>query len=107
MPKFMMKGSYNAEGAKGLIKEGGTARRATVAEMFGALGGKLESFHYASGGTTVYLIADVPDTTTAAAVTLAIRASGTIDGETIMLLSPEEVDQAAKKSVHYRSPGKS
>jgi uncharacterized protein with GYD domain len=107
MPKCMLKVSYNAEGIKGLIKEGGTARRATVADMLGALGGKLESFHYASGGTMVYAIADVPDTTTVAAVTMAIRASGMMDIETIMLLSPEEVDQAAKKSVNYRSPGKS
>jgi uncharacterized protein with GYD domain len=106
MLKCMLKVSYNAEGTKGLIKEGGTARRATVADMLGALGGKLESFHYASSGTMVYAVADMPDTTTVAAVTMAIRASGMMDIETIMLLSPEEVDQAAKKSVNYRSPGK-
>ncbi len=96
MPKCMLNVTYNAEGMKGLIKEGGTGRRATVADMIGAL-----------GGTTVYAVADVPDTTTVAAVTMAIRASGMMDIETTMLLTPEEIDQAAKKSVNYRSPGKS
>jgi len=107
MPKCMLNVTYNAEGMKGLIKEGGTGRRATVADMIGALGGRLESFHYSAGGTTVYAVADVPDTTTVAAVTMAIRASGMMDIETTMLLTPEEIDQAAKKSVNYRSPGKS
>ena len=107
MPKFMLTVSYNAEGTKGLIKDGGTGRRAAVAKMLGALSGKLEGFYYAAGGTTVYAIADVPDATTVAAVTMAVRASGMMEIETTMLLTPEELDQAAKKTVNYQSPGKS
>ncbi len=107
MPKFLLKVAYNAEGTKGLLKEGGSARRATVAEMISAQGGKLETFLYAPGGTTVYAISDLPDNVTATALTLVIRASGLMDVlESIPLVSPEEIDQAARKVINYRSPGK-
>jgi len=33
MPKFLVEASYTAEGAKGLMKAGGSARRAAVQKM--------------------------------------------------------------------------
>jgi hypothetical protein len=47
----------------------------------------------------------LPDNVTAAAVALAISQSGTASGKTVVLLTPEEMDAAAKKSVAYRAPG--
>jgi uncharacterized protein with GYD domain len=105
MAKYMIKASYTADGTKGLLKEGGSSRRATVQKMVSGLGGKLEAFYYAFGDSDVYAIIDIPDATTAAALSLAINASGTVQLSTIPLLTPEDIDAASKKSVGYRAPG--
>ena len=105
MPKFMVKASYNAEGARGLLKEGGTGRRSTVQKLVESLGGKVEAFYFAYGEHDVYVIADFPDAACALAVSLAVNASGAVRLSTIPLISPEDVDAASKKSAAYRAPG--
>ena len=106
MPKYLLEASYTAEGTKGLVKEGGSSRRKKVAEMVEELHGKLEAFYYAFGTSDVFAIVDVPDAVTAAALSLAINQSGAVHLKTHVLMSPEEIDQASKKSVNYRAPGK-
>ena len=106
MPKYLYQASYTAEGTKGLLKDGGTKRRAAVEEMAKAVGGKLEAFYYAFGGSDVFVIVDAPDNASAAAVSLAVNASGAVQLKTTVLFTPEEMDQATKKSVSYRPPGK-
>ena len=106
MPKYLMEASYTAEGAKGLAKEGGSSRRKTVEDMVKGMQGRLEAFYYAFGGSDVYLIADLPDAATAAALSLAVNQSGAVQLKTIVLMTAEEMDQAAKKTVAYRPPGK-
>src|SRR2546426_2495124 len=103
MPKYLIKASYTVEGTKGLLKEGGSGRRAMVQEMVGRIGGKLEAFYFAFGDADAYVIADLPDAATAVALSLAVNASGAVGLSTIPLLTPEEVDAAAKKSVGYRA----
>jgi uncharacterized protein with GYD domain len=44
MPKYLIEASYTAEGAKGLMKGGGTARHAEVQKMGESLGGRLDAF---------------------------------------------------------------
>ena len=105
MPKFMIKASYTAEGARGLLKEGGTGRRAAIQKLIEGLGGKVEAFYFAYGEDDAYVITDVPDTTTGLAVSLAVNASGAVRLSTIPLITPEEIDAAGKKSVQYRAPG--
>jgi uncharacterized protein with GYD domain len=105
MPKFMIKASYTAEGARGLIKEGGTGRRAAVQKLVEGAGGKLEAFYYAYGDDDAYLIVDVPDAVSGLAISLAVNASGAVRLSTIPLITPEEIDAAGKKSVSYRAPG--
>lgn len=105
MAKFLVRGSYTAEGAKGLQSAGGTSRRDAVAKMSEGLGGSLESFYFAFGGDDVYAVFDAPDNTSAAAVSLAVNASGAVTTQTVVLLTPEEMDAAAKLSVDYRPPG--
>jgi len=39
MPKFLIHGSYSAEGLKGLLKEGGTSRKRTIEKLAEGLGG--------------------------------------------------------------------
>src|SRR2546426_10856887 len=105
MAKFLFTASYTPDGAKGLIKEGGSARKAHITKLIKSVGGKLESYYYAFGDTDVYLIADLPDAATAAALSLAVNKIGLVRLKTIPLLTPEEIDEAVKKSVDYRPPG--
>jgi uncharacterized protein with GYD domain len=105
MVKFLITGSYTADGAKALAKEGGSKRKAAVEKMLGGLGGKLEAFYFAFGDSDIYAIVDVPDTTSGAALTLAVNASGMVKISSVMLMTPEEVDAACKKAVSYRPPG--
>ena len=105
MPKYLIEASYTAEGTKGLMKQGGTARRAVVQKMVESLGGRLEVFYFAFAENGVYLIFDVPDNPTAAAVSLAVAGTGVIRIKTIVLLTPEEIDQAVKTPVDYQPPG--
>ena len=88
MPKFLIKASYTAEGAKGLLKEGGTARRAAVVKLVEGLGGKVEAFYYAYGDSDAYIISDLPDATSGLAVSLAVNASGAVRLSTIPLITP-------------------
>jgi uncharacterized protein with GYD domain len=106
MPKYLFRASYTTEGTKGLLKDGGSKRRAAVEELTKGLGGKLEAFYYAFGETDVFGIVDVPDNVTVAAVSLAVNASGAVNVSFTVLITPEEMDQAAKKTVNYRPPGK-
>src|SRR5580704_16826623 len=99
MPNYLTVVSYTAEGSKGLLKEGGSARRAAVEKLMKSLGGRLEAFYFAFGENDAYIITEQPDHVTTAAVSLTVSATGTIRGKTIVLLTPEEIDQAAKKTV--------
>jgi uncharacterized protein with GYD domain len=105
MPKYLVHASYTSEGAKGVISEGGTGRRDAVAKLAEGLGGKLECFYFAFGDDDVVTIIDFPDNASAAAVSMTIGASGLVSTKTTVLLTPEEVDGAGRKSVAYRGPG--
>ena len=105
MAKFLVKASYSAEGAKGVQSAGGSSRRDVIAEMAKGLGGSVESFYFAFGETDAYVVLDLPDNRSAAAASMAVNAAGAATSEVVVLLSPEDVDEAAKLSVDYRSPG--
>ncbi len=105
MPKFLLKASYTAEGVKGLLREGGTGRRSAIEQLAQGLGGSIEGFYYALGEHDVYVITDMPDNVTAVAVSSVVNAAGAVHLTTIPLVTPEEVDEATKKSVDYRPPG--
>jgi uncharacterized protein with GYD domain len=105
MPKFLIKAAYTAEGARGLLKEGGTKRRAAVQKVIESVGGKLDAFYYAYGEHDAFIIADVPDAMSGVAISLAVNASGAVRLSTLPLITPEELDAAAKKSVEYKAPG--
>ena len=105
MPKYMIQASYVGEGLKGLLKEGGTKRRETVAQVIESMGGTLESFYYAFGDYDVVGVAEMPDNVSSVAFSLMVNASGVINAKTTVLLTPEEIDQATKKIGDYRPPG--
>ena len=105
MAKYLVVASYSADGIKGVLSTGGTARRDAVSKMAAELGGKVESFYFAFGEGDAYVIIDLPDNVAAAAVGLAVAASGMASTRTIVLLTPDEIDRAAKTKVDYRAPG--
>ena len=105
MPRYLAHASYTVEGLKGLLKDGGTKRREVIEQLAKGLGGKLEAFYYAFGDDDVFAILDFPDNVSAMAVSMAISASGGATVKTTVLITPEEVDQATKKTVDYRPPG--
>jgi uncharacterized protein with GYD domain len=107
MPKYLFIGNYTVEGARGVVKEGGTGRRGAVLELMTSLGGKVEGYYFAFGSDDVYIIADLPSPAAAAAASLAVSASGGASLRTVVLLTPEELDAATKLSSTYRPPYRS
>ena len=105
MPKYLIKATYTTEGARGLLKEGGTGRRAAVQKLMENVGGKVEAFYYAYGEADAIVIVDVPDATSVLALSLAVNTSGAVHLSTTPLITPEEMDTATKKSLQYRAPG--
>ena len=105
MAKYLIEASYTVEGVKGVQSAGGSSRRDAIAAVAQGVGGRLESFYFAFGERDVYTVLDLPDNETATAVALTVNASGAVKVRTTVLVTPEEVDAAAKRSVEYRAPG--
>ena len=105
MPKYLIQGSYTVDGIKGVLKDGGSSRRAAVESAVKTMGGKLEAFYFAFGSDDTISIVEVPDNATAAAFSMIVAATGTVRDRTTVLLTPEEMDQAAKKTASFRPPG--
>jgi len=105
MPKYLIQGNYVGEGVKGLLKEGGSSRRTAIEKLVQSLGGTVESVYYAFGETDIYVIVDAPDNISVAAASLIANASGAVAVKTTVLLTPEEMDEAAQKTPDYRPPG--
>jgi uncharacterized protein with GYD domain len=93
MAEYLLQASYT-EGVNASRKAASSRRDAV---KMGA--------YFGFGETDVYVIADVPDNATMAALALSGSASGTVNVKTTALLTPEEIDKAAKKTPSYRPPG--
>jgi len=105
MPKYLIEASYTNEGVKGVQSAGGSSRRDAVGAALESVGGSLESFYFGFGEYDAYVTAELPDNESAAALAISVNASGGATVKTTVLLTPEEVDAAAQRSVGYRAPG--
>jgi uncharacterized protein with GYD domain len=105
MAKYLVIASYTADGMKGVIDKGGTARREAVEKLAADMGGTVESFYFGFGEGDAYVTIDLPDNSSAAALAMAVGASGMVSCRTVVLLTPEEVDRAAQAKLTYRPPG--
>jgi uncharacterized protein with GYD domain len=105
MSKFLMQVSLTKEGVIGLAKEGGTKRKQAAERFFASVGGKLETLYFAFGDTDVFAIVDFPDNVSAAAISLAGNGGGQANVKATVLITPEEMDQAANKSQGLHPPG--
>ena len=106
MPKYLIQGSYTAEGLKGLQKDKASGRRAAITTAAEGLGGKVDAVYYALGEHDVFVIVDLPNIQAATALSVAASASGLVRASTVPLLTVEEADQALSKSINYRPPGR-
>lgn len=105
MAKYLLKVNYTLDGVKGVVAKGGSARKSTAQAAAKSVGGKVDAFYFAFGGTDVYVIADLPDNEAAAALALAVTSGGGAAVETTVLLTPDEIDNATSKTVKYTPPG--
>jgi uncharacterized protein with GYD domain len=105
MPKYLLHVNYIGEGINGLLKEGGSSRRAAAEAAAQSVGGRFEAFYYAFGDTDCYVIADIPSEHAATAMLLLLNSSGRVRVKTTVLIAPEDVDAAIKLSPSYRAPG--
>ena len=105
MGKYLFRGSFSAEGLRGVMKDGGTSRPKAVAALAASVGGTLESYYFAFGDDSYFVVCDLPNDEAAAACAMAVAASGAVSNSTVKLLTPEQVDAAVKLSPAYRSPG--
>ena len=107
MAKYLITASYSAEGTKGLLKDGGSARKEAATKLAEDLGGNLECFYFAFGSGDAYVIVDVPNEIAAAAMGLRINSTGLVSVSTTALLTPEQIDAACDKgtTLGYKAPG--
>src|SRR5438552_19071436 len=106
MAKYLVRACYTAGGAKGLLADGGTARRAATEKAIASVGGKMEAFYFALGDVDAYGIADLPDDASVVALELVVNATGRVNSSTVKLITPEAVDKATTQEGVYRAPGR-
>jgi hypothetical protein len=107
MPMFLIKGTYNAEGLKGLRrrKRRPAERRRSPPPV--RLAG-VNSLHSITrlGRTTCSRFADLPSHVQAASLATAIGSTGMFSNvQTVALLTVPEMDAALGDSMAYRPPG--
>ncbi|MGD1221073.1 MULTISPECIES: GYD domain-containing protein [Streptomyces] len=106
MPKFLIQATYTPEGTKGLLDEGASGRRAAVDQVVTGLGGTVEAMYFAFGQDDIVIIVDFPDPVSMAAASLAVKASGALHTRATPLLTLDEIDEAARRQVPFRAPGR-
>jgi uncharacterized protein with GYD domain len=106
MAKYLLKVRYTADGIGGVMRDGGSARRAAAEELVKGVGGSLESFHFAFGDHDAYVICDLPDNKAAASVAMTVSSTGRVAISTVPLLTVDELDAvAAGTTLPYSPPG--
>ncbi len=105
MAKYLVIGRYTAEGAAGLLTEGGTGRLAAARQAVESVGGKLESLHWGFGKDDFYAIVEMPSHAAVTAASLKISSSGSSHVRTVPLMTAEDMDAASKMSPAFRPPG--
>jgi uncharacterized protein with GYD domain len=106
MPKYLLKVSYSQQGIKGVLAGGGSARVKAIETAISGVDGSLESFYFAFGADDVYVVADLPSHVAAVAMAGTVGASGAVSKyETVVLVTPAEMDEARDISVQYAPPG--
>jgi uncharacterized protein with GYD domain len=101
----MLKIRYSVEGIGGVRKDGGSARAEVARKLIESVGGKMHSFDFAFGEYDAYALCEAPSNAAVAGAATIVSAAGGATIETVVLLTPSEVDEAVKAQADYRKPG--
>jgi uncharacterized protein with GYD domain len=105
MGKYLFHGSFSADGLRGIMKDGAASRPKAVEALAASVGGTLESYYFAFGDDSYFVVVDLPNDEAAAACAMVVGSSGALTNSTIKLLTPDQVDAAMRLSPAYRAPG--
>ncbi len=109
MARYLIQAAYTPEAWAAQLKNPQDRTKA-VQGMLDKLGGRIECFYYAFGASDIVTIADLPNNVSAAAISLAVNASGSMKSfTTTPLMTVEEGLEAMRKgneaAALYRAPG--
>jgi uncharacterized protein with GYD domain len=105
MPKYLFQASYTAQGVAGIRQGGGSSRVDAITATVEGVGGRVESVYFSFGDDDLIAVFDLPNNEAATAISLTVNATGAVSVKTTVLITPEELDAAARLSVDYRPPG--
>jgi len=99
MPHFLVQFSYASGSIKGMIDHPEVDRAAQASAMVASLGARLLGYWYAFGPFDGVVLMEAPDSSAAASIALAIRATGEVSRlETTVLLTMDEAREAMRKA---------
>jgi uncharacterized protein with GYD domain len=107
MPLYLGRFNYKTDAMKALLEQP-QDRSVAAREVAESLGGKLLGFWYAFGEFDGVFLMEAPDNASAAALAMAVGASGALsEVETTVLLDMDEAQDAMRKAAAatYRPPG--
>ena len=106
MAKYLIKASYSPEGIKGVMAKGGSARAEAIEKLASGVGGSVESVYFSFGSDDIYAVVDAPSHEAMAAIAGTVGQTGAISNyETVVLLTPAQIDEASSMTVDYTPPG--
>ena len=106
MAKYMIKASYSPDGLKGVMAKGGSARAEAIEKLAAGVGGSVDGVYFSFGSDDLYAIVDAPGHEAMAAIAGTVGQTGALSKyETVVLLTPAQIDEAANMSVDYSPPG--
>ncbi len=106
MSYYLVQASYTPQAIAAMVKNP-QDRAAAVRPMIEKAGGKLHGLWFTFGDTDIVAIAELPNNVSAAALSMAIGASGTMSSyrSTPMMTSAEAVEAMQKAAaVSYQAP---
>lgn len=105
MPMFLATGPYTSAGVAGLTKVGARQRASEIAAMAERLGGRLEAMYFGLSESDTYIVFELPDIATAAAIAKVANATGTGHCNMQPILTPEQMDEALEIDTTFAPPG--
>jgi uncharacterized protein with GYD domain len=105
MAKYLFQITYTEAGLQGVLKEGGYKQREILETAIRSLDGWLEVMYFSFGEVDIYIVTELPDNVSASAFSMIASSAGAARVKTIVLISPEEIEKATKKTINYRPQG--
>lgn len=106
MAKYLIKASYSPEGIRGVMAKGGSARADAIEKLASSVGGTVDGVYFSFGPHDLYAIVDAPGHEAMAAIAGTVGQTGALSSyETVVLLTPAQIDEAANMKIDYSPPG--